>query len=292
MPYGDLARQAVQRFGSMEDLDRHDTTIEEREEYEPHIAAGRAIFAGVDYAKILRHAEEEGDVIIWDGGNNDLPFYRPDLLVVVADPLRLGDETRYHPGEANLRRADLVVINKVDTASPESVAALRHTIGELNPGAAIVEARSELSLDGGDITGRSVVVVEDGPTLTHGEMRFGAGTVAAHRWGATVVDPRPYAAGSLREVLARWPHLDPLLPAMGYGDAQVRELAAALDATPADLVLAATPIDLTRIMRLNKPIVRVRYDLVELDPPLLRRQLQHVLDLREPAMAAASSTQG
>ena len=292
MPYGDLARQAVQRFASMEDLDTHRTTIEEREEYEPHIAAGRAIYAGVDYGAILHRAEEEGDVIVWDGGNNDLPFYRPDLLIVVADPLRLGDETRYHPGEANLRRADLVIINKVDTASPEAVAALRHTIGELNARASIVEARSELRLEGGDITDRSVVVVEDGPTLTHGEMRFGAGTVAAHRWGATVVDPRPHATGSLRGVLARWPNLDPLLPAMGYGDAQVRELESALNATPADVVLSATPIDLTRVMRLAKPVVRVRYDLVELDPPLLRRKVQHVIEQREPATAAEASGVG
>jgi predicted GTPase len=286
MPYGDLARQAVQRFGSMEDLDLHHTTIEEREEYEPHIAAGRAIFAGVDYEAILRRAEDEGDIVVWDGGNNDLPFYRPDLLVVVADPLRLGDETRYHPGETNLRRADLVVINKVDTASPESVAALRHSVGGVNPRATVIDARSELRLDGGEIAGRTVVVVEDGPTLTHGEMRFGAGTVAAHRWGATVVDPRPYAGGTLKEVLERWPHLDPLLPAMGYGDAQVAELEAALNGAPAEIVLSATPIDLTHLMRLNKPVVRVRYDLVELDPPLLRHRIQHAMDLHLAAGTA------
>jgi predicted GTPase len=286
MPYGDLVRQAVQRFGSLEDLDLHETTIEEREEYEPHIAAGRAIYAGVDYEAILRRAEEEGDVIIWDGGNNDLSFYRHDLLIVVADPLRLGDETRYHPGEANLRRADLVIVNKVDTASSEAVAALRHTIGLVNPDATIIDARSELRLDGGEITDKSVLVVEDGPTLTHGEMRFGAGMVAARRWGATIVDPRPYAGGSLAEVLARWPHLDPLLPAMGYGDRQVRELEAALNDAPADLVLSATPIDLTRVMRLNKPVVRVRYDLAENDPPALRRKIQHVLDRRAVTIPA------
>jgi predicted GTPase len=276
----------------MEDLDLHHTTIEEREEYEPHIAAGRAIYAGVDYGAILQRAEQEGDVIIWDGGNNDMSFYRPDLLIVVADPLRLGDETRYHPGEANLRSADLVIINKVDTASPEAVAALRHTIEQVNPHATVIEARSELQLDGEEIAGRNVVVVEDGPTLTHGEMRFGAGTVAADRWGAVVVDPRPYAAGSLKEVLARWPHLDPLLPAMGYGEQQVHELEAALNDTPADVVLSATPIDLTRLMLLNKPVVRVRYDLVEIDPPLLARKIQHVLDVRaaEPTVAAGSTT--
>jgi predicted GTPase len=286
MPYGDLVRQKVQRFGSMEDLVRHETTIEEREEYEPHIAAGRAIYAGVDYAAILEQAEGEGDVIIWDGGNNDLSFYRHDLLITVADPLRLGDETRYHPGEANLRRADLVIINKIDTASPESVAALRHTVAQLNPHATVVEARSELQLEGEPIAGRDVVVVEDGPTLTHGEMRFGAGTVAAHRWGAHVVDPRPHAVGSLRDVLARWPHLDPLLPAMGYGSAQIKELEATLNATPADAVLAATPIDLTQLVTLNKPVVRVRYELVETDPPALRRKIEHAVTRRREGLPA------
>ncbi|MEO7334277.1 MAG: cyclic 2,3-diphosphoglycerate synthase [Gemmatimonadales bacterium] len=278
MPYGDLVKQRVQRFGSLEDLERHETTIEEREEYEPHIAAGRAIYAGVDYEAILRAAEEEGDVILWDGGNNDLSFYRHDLLIVVADPLRLGDETRYHPGETNLRRADLVVINKIDTASHESVAALRHTIATVNPRATIVEARSELRLEGEPIEGREVVVVEDGPTLTHGEMRFGAGTVAARRWGAIPINPRPYAVGSIADVLTRWPHLDPLLPAMGYGEAQVRELEATLNAVPADLVLSATPIDLTRLMKLNKPVVRVGYDLVETDAPALKRKIERALE--------------
>jgi predicted GTPase len=288
MPYGDLVRQRVQRFGSMEDLDRHETTIEEREEYEPHIAAGRAIYAGVDYGAILRQAEEEGDVILWDGGNNDLSFYRHDLLITVADPLRLGDETRYHPGETNLRRADVVVINKIDTASPEAVAALHHAIGDANPHATIIEARSELQLEGEPIVGHDVVVVEDGPTLTHGEMRYGAGTVAAHRWGARVVDPRPHAVGSLREVLDRWPHLDPLLPAMGYGAAQVKELEETLNATPAQAVLAATPIDLTRLMTLNKPIVRVRYELVESDPPALRRKIEHAVARRLEGLPAGS----
>ena len=286
MPYGDLVRQRVQRFGSMEDLALHETTIEEREEYEPHIAAGRAIYAGVDYGAILAQAEEEGDVILWDGGNNDLSFYRHDLLITVADPLRLGDETRYHPGEANLRRADLVVINKIDTASPESVTSLHHTVTEANPQATVIEARSELRLDGEPIAGRDVVVVEDGPTLTHGEMRFGAGTVAAHRWGARVIDPRPHAVGSLRDVLARWPHLDPLLPAMGYGAAQVGDLAASLNAVPADAVLSATPIDLTRLMTLNKPVVRVRYDLVESDPPALRRKIEHAVTRRREGLPA------
>ncbi len=277
MPYGDLVRQRVQRFGSLEDLDEQETTIEEREEYEPHVAAGRAIFAGVDYGEILQRAEAEGEVVLWDGGNNDMPFYRPDLLIVVADPLRVGDETRYHPGEANLRRADVVIINKIDSAEPADLARLHETIGRVNPRAIVLEARSELRLDGGEISGRSVVVVEDGPTLTHGEMGFGAGIVAARRWGATPVDPRPYAAGSLHELFARWPRLENLVPAMGYDAEQVEELRATLDAVPADLVLSATPIDLTRIMNLAKPVVRVRYDLAETDPSALRRVLAAAL---------------
>ena len=277
MPYGDLVRQRVQRFASYEDLDREEATIEEREEYEPHIVAGRAIYAGVDYAEILRRAEDEGDVIIWDGGNNDLPFYRDDLLIAVADPLRVGDETRYHPGEAVLRRADVVVINKVDSAERASVDALRATIIAINPDAFITEARSALRLEGDDIQGRRVVVVEDGPTLTHGEMAFGAGVVAARRHNAILVDPRPYAVGSIRRVLDEHPNLDLLVPAMGYGDEQTGELAATLEATPADLVLSATPIDLTRIMSLSKPVVRVRYDLEEVDPEGLRRPIADVL---------------
>jgi len=261
MPYGDLVAQRVQRFATYADLDRYDTTIEEREEYEPHLDAGRLVFAGVDYEQILRAAEAEADVVIWDGGNNDLPFYSPDLMIVVADPLRPGHELRYHPGEANLRMADIVVINKVDSATPEAVAQVRDAIAAVNPGAEIVEARSSLALEGGDIAGRTVVVVEDGPTLTHGGMTYGAGIVAARRFGAEVVDPRPYATGALAMTLATYPALERLLPAMGYGPQQIHELEAALEATPADLVLAATPIDLTRVLRSAKPVVRVRYEL-------------------------------
>jgi predicted GTPase len=280
MPYGDLVAQRVQRFGSAEDLVTHQATIEEREEYEPHIAAGRAIYAGVDYEAILRRAEEEGDVVIWDGGNNDLPFYRHDLLIVVADPLRLGDELRYHPGEANVRRADLVIINKIDSATREAVDALHRSIESVNPRAAVLEARSELRLEGGEIAGRRVAVVEDGPTLTHGEMHYGAGIVAARRWGAEIVDPRPHASGSLAATLQRWPDLEPLLPAMGYGAEQTGELEAALNATPADVVLSATPIDLTQVLKLNKPVVRVRYDLAELQPERLREAIAAVLPAR------------
>jgi len=268
MPYGDLVAQRVQRFARPGDLDAADATIEEREEYEPHIAAGRVVFAGVDYAAILAAVEDEAEVVLWDGGNNDLPFYRPDLLIVVADPLRAGDELRYHPGEAALRMADVVVINKIDSASPAQIAQVRADIAALNPGASILEARSALRVDS-PIEGARVAVVEDGPTLTHGGMTYGAGIVAAQRFGADPVDPRPYAVGSIAEVLARYPDLGPLVPAMGYGETQTRELAATLDAVPADLVLSATPIDLNRVLTLNKPVVRVRYDLEERTRPNL-----------------------
>ena len=262
MPYGDLVAQRVQRFETYADLDRHETTIEEREEYEPHLDAGRLVFAGVDYEGILRAAEAECDVVIWDGGNNDLPFYRPDLAIVVADPLRPGHELRYHPGEANLRSADVIVINKVDSATPEALATVRAGIDAANPRAQVVEARSSLVLEGGEIRGRTVVVVEDGPTLTHGGMTYGAGVVAAKRFGAAeMVDPRPYATGELADTLAKYPDLERLLPAMGYGDKQIHELEAALEAIPADVVLAATPIDITRVLTVSKPVVRVRYEL-------------------------------
>jgi predicted GTPase len=262
MPYGNLVAQRVQRYGSYADLDRHHTTIEEREEYEPHLDAGRLVFAGVDYEPILRAAETEADVVLWDGGNNDLPFYRPDLMVVVVDPLRPGHELRYHPGEANLRLADVVVINKIDSATAEGLEAVRADIAAANPTAVVVEARSSLVLEGGEIRGRTVAVVEDGPTLTHGGMTYGAGIVAARRFGAAeVVDPRPFAAGELAATLAKYPNLERLLPAMGYGDKQVRELERALTEIPADVVLAATPIDLTRVLSVPKPIVRVRYEL-------------------------------
>jgi predicted GTPase len=264
MPYGDLAAQRVQRFATYEDLDRHETTIEEREEYEPHLDAGRIVYAGVDYEAILRTAEVEADVILWDGGNNDFPFYRPDLFIVVADPLRPGDESRYHPGETNVRMADVVIINKVDSAEPAAVEAVRASTRELNPAAQVLTARSDLTLVGPPIAGRRVVVVEDGPTLTHGGMAYGAGVVAARRFGAArLVDPRSVAVGSIRAVLDRYPALEPLVPAMGYGPAQIRELEATLNATDADLVLSATPIDLTRVLELNKPITRVRYELAQ-----------------------------
>jgi predicted GTPase len=269
MPYGDLVRQKVQRFAAMEDLDRHDCTIEEREEYEPHIAAGGVIYAGVDYGAILAEAEQEADVILWDGGNNDLPFYRADLEIVVADPHRPGHETSYHPGEANLRRAHVVVINKIDSASPEGILAVRRSVRELNPRAVVIDAASPLSVDGAhEIRGKRVLAVEDGPTLTHGEMKYGAGVLAAMRHGAAeIVDPRPYTVGTLTTTFEKYPGIGTLLPAMGYGEQQVKDLEATIARTPADLVLIATPIDLRRVLKIDKPALRVGYELQEIGKP-------------------------
>jgi len=291
MPYGDLVAQRVQRFETPADLDAANATIEEREEYEPHIAAGRVVFAGVDYAAILAAAEAEADVILWDGGNNDLPFYRPDLLIVVADPLRAGDELHYHPGEAALRMADLVMINKIDSATAGQISQVRADVAWLNPKATILEARSAVRVDS-PIEGAQVVVVEDGPTLTHGGMTFGAGIVAAQRFGAVPVDPRPYAVGSIAKVLERYPDLGPLVPAMGYDSEQTHELQATLDAVPADLVLAATPIDLTRVLSLNKPVVRVRYDLEETDPGAFEAALGRVIKLARAPQPVSGGQRG
>jgi predicted GTPase len=280
MPYGDLAAQRVQRYATYEDLDRHQTTIEEREEYEPHLDAGRIVYAGVDYLAILHEAETEADVILWDGGNNDFPFYRPDLYIVVADPLRPGDERRYHPGETNVRMADVVIINKIDSAEPAAIEAVRAAVEDLNPAARIVTARSDLTLEGPPIAGKRVVVVEDGPTLTHGGMAYGAGVVAARRFGAArLVDPRADAVGSIRDVLARYPALEPLVPAMGYGTTQIRELEATLNAVDADVVLSATPIDLTRLLELNKPITRVHYELVQVGGTPLAEIIEPIVRL-------------
>jgi predicted GTPase len=278
MPYGDLAAQRVQRFASRDDLARHHTTIEEREEYEPHLEAGRVVFAGVDYEAILREAEREADVILWDGGNNDLPFYRPDLHIVVADPLRAGDERRYHPGEANLRMADVVIVNKVDSADQASLEAVLASIAALNPAAEVLTARSDLTLEGPSIEGKRVVIVEDGPTLTHGGMTYGAGVVAARRFGAAeLVDPEPVAVGSIKAVLSRYPDLEPLVPAMGYGETQMRELKETLQRVDADIVLVATPIDLGRLLELDKPVTRVRYELAQVSGRPLREIVQGVL---------------
>jgi len=272
MPYGDLTRQICQRFANVEDMDRHECTIEEREEYEPHIEMGTIVFAGVDYERILRQAEAEADVVLWDGGNNDLPFYRPDLHMVVADPHRAGHETRYYPGESNLRMADLVLINKVGTADPAQVETLEQSIRRINPDAAVLKADSPITVDDPDaVKGKKVLVIEDGPTLTHGEMAYGAGHVVARRLGASeIVDPRPYAEGSLKGVFEKYSHLTEILPAMGYGATQTAELEATIRATPADLVLVATPIDLSRVLTIDKPSQRVRYKLEEHDPEALR----------------------
>jgi predicted GTPase len=271
MPYGDLAAQAVQRFADYEDLDRYNCTIEEREEYEPHIDRGIVVYAGVDYEPILRQAEEEADVIVWDGGNNDLPLYRPDLHIVVADPHRAGHEVRYHPGEANLHMADVVVINKVDTADPESIVQVRENIYALNPDFTIIEAASPIFVEQPEaIQGKRVLVIEDGPTLTHGEMPYGAGVVAAQRFGAAeLVDPRPYAVGSIAKTFEQYKHIGALLPAMGYDKEQMQELEDTINATDCDLVLAATPIDLRRLIDVRHPMDRVRYELQVIGQPTL-----------------------
>ncbi len=279
MPYGDLRQQIVQRFATFEDLDRYHCTIEEREEYEPHLRRGNVVYAGVDYERILREAEKEADIILWDGGNNDMPFYRPDLFIVVADPHRPGHELTYHPGETNLRLADVVVINKIDTAYPEGVEEVRDNVRAVNPGAVIVEAASPVFVENPDlIRGKRVVVVEDGPTTTHGEMGYGAGVVAALKYGAAeLVDPRPYAVGSIREAYEKYEQLESVLPALGYSDRQLQELEETLNAIEADAVVVATPIDLGRILKLNKPYVRVRYELQEIGTPTLEELVDQFL---------------
>jgi len=271
MPYGILDDQIVQRFATLDDLSRNPTTIEEREEFEPHIAQGTIVYAGIDYEKILRQAETEADIILWDGGNNDFPFYQPDLLIVIVDPLRAGHELRYHPGEMNLRMADAIVINKVDTANAEDVNCVRANVRFANPTATVLEAASPIFVDDPNaIRGKRVLVVEDGPTVTHGDMAYGAGVIAAHKFGAReIVDPRPYAVGSIRETYAKYPGTGTVLPAMGYGDKQIQELEATINATPVDLVLIATPVDLRRLIRIQHPTDRVRYELQEIGQPTL-----------------------
>lgn len=279
MPYGDLERQRVQRFAAIEDLRKHECTIEEIEEYEPHIVNGTVIYAGVDFGDILAQAQEEADVILWDGGNNDTPFYKPDLHIVVADPLRVGHELSYHPSETNLRLADVVIINKVDAAEAGAIATLRQNIRRRNARATIIEAASPISVDHADrIAGKRVLVVEDGPTLTHGEMRFGAGVLAADRFGAAeVIDPRPWIVGTIAETFAKYPKIGALLPAMGYGEQQVRDLEATIAAVPCDAVIIGTPIDLTRLVTIKQPTVRVRYELQEVGKPDLSEALKPFL---------------
>ncbi len=276
MPYGNLVAQRVQRFARLEDLDKHDCTIEEREEYEPHIVSGNVIYAGVDYEAILREAEKEADIIVWDGGNNDLPFYRPDLHITVLDPHRPGDEVSYYPGEANLRMADVLVINKIDTAYPEDINAVRDSIYTLNPGAVVIEAASPIFVEDYQlIKGKRVLAVEDGPTLTHGEMAYGAAIVAAEKFGAgEIIDPRPFTVGTITETFQKYPEIGTLLPAMGYGDKQIRDLEATINQTDCDVVIIGTPIDLRKLVKLNKPAVRVRYELQEIGKPDLRDALK------------------
>lgn len=278
MPYGDLAGQAVQRFARYEDLEEADCTIEEREEYEPHITSGTIIYAGVDYGEILQQAQAEADVLLWDGGNNDLPFYRPTVHIALVDPLRAGHELRYHPGETNLRMADVVIVNKMDSAEADQVAQLDATIARVNPAARVVHANSTVTVDDEEsLRGKRVLVVEDGPTLTHGEMKIGAGVVAAQRGGAEIVDPRPWAVGTIEETFRKY-DVGAVLPAMGYSEGQLAEMEKIIDAAEVDLVVIGTPIDLRRVIDIRKPAVRVRYDLDIIDgEPTLQDILEPVL---------------
>jgi predicted GTPase len=282
MPYGDLAEQAVQRFAKYEDLDEYDCTIEEREEYEPHLDRGSIVYAGVDYERILRQAEKEVDILLWDGGNNDLPFYVSDLHIVVVDPHRPGHELRYYPGESNVIAADVLIINKVDTANRDAVLEVRTNIRKINPEATILEAASPILVDEPKaIRGKRVLVVEDGPTLTHGEMAYGAGWLAAKRFGAAeIVNPRPYAVGSIQETYAKYPTTGAVLPAMGYSDVQIQELQETINRAEADLILIGTPIDLGRLLKIEKPTKRVRYELQVIGAPNLEKILQEWLDTK------------
>lgn len=279
MPYGDLVKQAVQRFASIKDLKTQNCTIEEMEEFEPHLERGSIVYAGVDYEAILRRCEKEADVILWDGGNNDLPFFRPDVHIVVADPLRAGHEQLYHPGEANFRMAHAIVINKIDSATPAQVTAVRTSIQSCNPKAMVIDAASPISADNADkIRGKRVLVIEDGPTTTHGEMKYGAGVVLARKYGASeLVDPRPYATGTIAGTFKQYSEIGELLPAMGYGPKQMKDLEATIKKAKCDVVVIATPIDLRRIIKIDKPTVRVGYDLQEIGKPTLEDALMPIL---------------
>jgi predicted GTPase len=279
MPYGDLRKQIWQRFASYEDLDKHQCTIEEREEYEPHIDNGIIVYAGVDYAEILREAEKEADIIVWDGGNNDMPFYKPDLNIVVADPHRAGHELLYYPGETNIRMANVVIVNKVDTADPAKVKLVKENIKMLNPNATVLDAASPITVDKPElIRGKRVLAIEDGPTITHGSMPYGAAVIIAKNLGASeIVDPRPYAVGSIKEAYKKYPHLGALLPALGYGEKQVAELKETIDRVPCDVVVLGTPIDLRRVITIKQPTVRAKYELKVLGPVSLEQILQEFL---------------
>jgi len=272
MPYGDLTAQVCQRFATYADLDHHKCTIEEREEYEPHIDRGVIVYAGIDYERILRAAEQEADVIVWDGGNNDTPFFKPDVHITLVDPHRPGHELLYHPGESNLRMADVIVINKIETANPESISQVRESVAKINPSAVVIDGASPIYVEDMNLLrGKRVLVIEDGPTLTHGEMAYGAGVVAAKKFGAQeIVDPRPYAVGTIKTTFEKYSHMGALLPAMGYGGKQIAELESTIAATPCDTVLIATPIDLRRVLKINKNTTRVRYELQEIGKPTLQ----------------------
>lgn len=279
MPYGNLVKQRLQRFATLDDLDRYECTIEEREEYEPHIKSGTVVYAGVDYAAIFAEAEKEADVIVWDGGNNDLPFAKPDIEIVIVDPHRAGHELLYYPGEANFRRASCIVINKVDTADKKGIEEVKANIARYNPKALVIEAASPVTVeDPAAIRGKRVLVVEDGPTLTHGEMGYGAGVIAAQRFGAaSLVDPRPYAVGSIARTFQKYPGIGTLLPAVGYGEAQMRDLRLTIEKVDCDLVLIATPIDLRRTIHFERPALRVSYELQEIGKPDLDDVLARLL---------------
>lgn len=272
MPYGDLTAQVCQRFATYADLDHHKCTIEEREEYEPHIDRGVIVYAGIDYERILREAEKEADVIVWDGGNNDTPFFKPDVHITLVDPHRPGHELLYHPGESNLRMADVILINKIETATPEGVAAVRESVAQVNPAAVVIDGASPIYVEDMQLLrGKRVLVIEDGPTLTHGEMAYGAGVVAATKFGAAeLVDPRPYAVGTIKSTFEKYSHMGALLPAMGYGGKQISELERTIAETPCDTVLIATPIDLRRVLKIEKDTTRVRYELQEIGKPTLQ----------------------
>ena len=286
MPYGDLAAQRVQRFATIEDLEKHHCTIEEMEEYEPHVSRGNIVYAGVDYEAILTAAENDPDgcdVIVWDGGNNDFSFYKPDLAITVLDPHRPGHELQYYPGEVCLRTTDVAIINKVDSATAEAIKIVENNIKTANPSSLIVKAESTITVDQPElITGKRVLIVEDGPTLTHGEMKIGAGTVAAQRLGAAeVIDPTPYLVGSLKETFNKYPHIENLVPAMGYGEKQLKDLEATINNTDCDAVIIGTPIDLSRVIKINKPTARIHYDLNEVDGPSLDNILTNFLNKQQ-----------
>jgi len=294
MPYGDLSRQGVQRFETYADLDKHKCTIEEREEYEPHLDRGTIVYAGIDYVEIFREAEREADVIVWDGGNNDFSFVKPNLQVVVADPHRPGHERSYHPGETNVRLADVVVINKETTTDYENIEAVRRSIQELNPGAVIIDAASPITVDHPErIRGKRALVIEDGPTLTHGEMKYGAGIIAARRHGASeIVDPRPWLVGGIKDTFRQYPNIGPLLPAMGYSKEQIRDLERTINACECDVVIVATPIDLRRLVNMKRPAVRVGYELEEIGRPKLEDVIREMLDRVEASGFKKPGTKG